>query len=50
MGIASLVGFRWLRKLRIDTPVTVVANKVEGGGDRWEDNINEFFKLGFGKE
>lgn len=39
---------RWLRRENPTAPVHVVANKVEGYPDRWEDALNECFQLGMG--
>lgn len=39
---------RWLRKENPVAPVHLVANKVEGYPDRWEEEMNECFQLGMG--
>ncbi|GAB9468191.1 Ribosome-associated gtpase enga [Globisporangium polare] len=37
---------RWLRRENPEAPVHLVANKVEGYPDRWEDSMNECYQLG----
>lgn len=39
---------RWLRRENPEAPVHLVANKVEGYPDRWEDSMNECYQLGLG--
>ncbi|RLN87087.1 hypothetical protein BBJ28_00010947 [Nothophytophthora sp. Chile5] len=39
---------RWLRKEDPEAPVHLVANKVEGYPDRWEDALNDCYQLGLG--
>ncbi|KAF1319979.1 Ribosome-associated gtpase enga, partial [Globisporangium splendens] len=39
---------RWLRRENPVAPVHLVANKVEGYPDRWEDSMNDCFQLGMG--
>lgn len=39
---------RWLRRENPEAPVHLVANKVEGYPDRWEDALNDCFQLGMG--
>lgn len=39
---------RWLRRENPEAPVHLVANKVEGYPDRWEDSLNECYQLGMG--
>lgn len=39
---------RWLRRENAVAPVHVIANKVEGYPDRWEDALNECYQLGLG--
>ncbi|KAF4319826.1 hypothetical protein G195_006729 [Phytophthora kernoviae 00238/432] len=39
---------RWLRRENPKAPVHLVANKLEGYPDRWEDEMNECYQLGLG--
>lgn len=39
---------RWLRRENADAPVHLVANKVEGYPDRFEDALSECYQLGMG--
>lgn len=39
---------RWLRRENPEAPVHLVANKIEGDPDRFEDSINDCFRLGMG--
>ncbi|KAG7400545.1 hypothetical protein PHYBOEH_005345 [Phytophthora boehmeriae] len=39
---------RWLRRENPKAPVHLVANKLEGYPDRWEEEMNECYQLGLG--
>jgi GTP-binding protein len=39
---------RWLRKEDPSAPIHLVANKVEGYPDKWQDSIDECYQLGMG--
>lgn len=39
---------QWLRKLNARGSIRLIANKLEGYPDRWEDELNEFYELGMG--
>lgn len=39
---------RWLRRENPAAPVHLVANKIEGDADRFEDSLNDCFRLGMG--
>lgn len=40
---------RWLRKENPTAPIHLVANKLEGYPDRWQDAHNECYQLGMGE-
>ena len=40
---------RWLRKENAEAPVHLVANKVEGYPDRWQNEMDECYQLGMGE-
>ncbi|KAF4044331.1 50S ribosome-binding GTPase [Phytophthora infestans] len=39
---------RWLRKENPQAPIHLVANKLEGDPERWEDELNDCYQLGMG--
>ncbi|ETI50897.1 ribosome-associated GTPase EngA [Phytophthora nicotianae CJ01A1] len=39
---------RWLRKENPRAPIHLVANKLEGDPERWEDELNDCYQLGMG--
>ncbi|OWZ11144.1 Ribosome-associated GTPase EngA [Phytophthora megakarya] len=39
---------RWLRRENPQAPIHLVANKLEGDPERWEDELNECYQLGMG--
>ncbi|KAL7693587.1 putative GTP-binding protein EngA [Plasmopara halstedii] len=39
---------RWLRKEDPKAPIHLVANKLEGDPERWDDELNECYQLGMG--
>jgi GTP-binding protein len=39
---------RWLRRENPKAPIHLVANKLEGGPERWDDELNDCYQLGMG--
>ncbi|CAI5716657.1 unnamed protein product [Hyaloperonospora brassicae] len=39
---------RWLRRENARAPIHLVANKLEGDVDRWENELNDCYQLGMG--
>ncbi|KAG1690477.1 hypothetical protein DVH05_019430 [Phytophthora capsici] len=39
---------RWLRKENPEAPIHLVANKLEGDPERWENELNDCYQLGMG--